>query len=479
METEMSSRLPTVASNWMVASSQPLAVRSGMRMLERGGNAADAALAAAFMLCVTEPMEIGLGGDMFAILYKDGKLDGLDSSGPAPKSASPLVPVSERGGRSVTVPGAVAGWAALSERYGRLGLEACLSDAIDAAEQGIAISVRTELLWSMADPCPPEFGPSPGVGGRYRLAELAKTLRRLAQEGPAAVYEGSVAAAIASCCWLEEDDLNEFRPRWVEPLTAGYRGCVVAELPPPTQGVAALEGLALLEGLEPTLQNQVGCVRAALADAQRLVRDGSDVSELLTPSFLERRRGERAKSVAGLTGGTAYACAVDADGMAVSLIGSLFMGFGSGVVAPGTGVVLHDRGWGFSINGAVEPGRRPYHTIIPAMLLKGGELWGPFGIVGGYQQAQAHVQFVSGLVDDGLDPQAAIDRARFRVEGDDVLLERGLWDRGEEIAALGLNPVQDDDERALKFGGAQAILRQGDALLGASDTRMDGIAAGG
>jgi gamma-glutamyltranspeptidase / glutathione hydrolase len=450
-----------------------------MRMLERGGNAADAVLAAAGMLCITEPMEMGVGGDAFALIWKDGQLDGLAAAGAAPVSASPLSPVQERGPRSVTVPGAVGGWSALAERYGRLGLDVCLADAIDAAERGVAISVRSELVWRISEPYPKEFGPPPPVGTRYQLPELATTLRRIAEGGPDVIYQGQIASAIASVCWLEEEDLARYRPEWVTPLTIPYRDVVLAELPPPTQGIAALEGLGLLEGCTPTLQSQVECVRLALEDAREAVRDGNDVTRLIDPDYLARRRGDRSSAMAHLDGGTAYTCAVDGDGMAVSFIGSLYGGFGSGVVAPGTGIVLHNRGWCFSLHGAVEPGRRPYHTIIPGMLLRDDQLLGPFGIVGGFQQAQAHVQFVSALTDDGLDPQAAVDRARFRVEGDTVRLEQGLWDLEGDIKALRLTPIRDPDYRALVFGGGQAILRKGDVLLGASDSRMDGFAAGG
>jgi gamma-glutamyltranspeptidase/glutathione hydrolase len=305
---------------------------------------------------------------------------------------------------------------------------------------------------------------------------LSATLRRLAEEGPAALYRGDLARAIASCSWLEETDLAAFEARWVEPLELEYRGLNVCELPPPTQGVAALEGLGLLGLGEPTFAAQVECVRLALADAFARVRDGADVRDLLHPAFLARRRRDGGSTVERLSGGTVYLCAVDADGMAVSLIQSLYGDFGSGVVAPGTGIVLQNRAAGFAVCGRVEPGRRPYHTIIPGMLLGDGELVGPFGVMGALMQAQAHVQLVSSLVDDGLDPQAALDRARFRVDGHTVLLEPGLWERAAEIEVLGLEPVLTRDHG--RFGGGQAILRTEAGLVGGSDRRKDGYAAG-
>jgi gamma-glutamyltranspeptidase/glutathione hydrolase len=468
----------------MVATSQPLATRAGLRMLERGGNAADAALAAAAVLSVTEPMSTGIGGDAFAIVWADGLVDGLDAAGPAPRNADPVAPVEDRGPRSVTVPGAVAGWAALAARHGRLGLDACLSDAIDVAERGFAVASRTAAAWAAsgtstawaAVQVPPELTPPPARGTRWRMPELAATMRAIAADGPTAFYEGPVAEAICSVSWLEPDDLAGFEARWVEPLRVGYRGYEVLELPPPTQGVAALEALGLLEGLKPTLPAQIDCIRLALEDALEHVRDGADVGGLLAPDFLDRRRPHAATPVAGPAGGTVYLCAVDGDRMAVSFIQSLFGGFGSGLVAPGTGIVLQNRGGCFAVQGEVVPGKRPYHTIIPGMLSRGGELVGPFGVMGGFIQAQAHMQLVSALVDDGLDPQAALDRPRFRVDGDLVRLEEGLWDRAAELEQLGYQVTRDDD--TFGFGGGQAIVLDGDALLGGSDPRKDGYAAG-
>jgi gamma-glutamyltranspeptidase/glutathione hydrolase len=468
-------RPPAVAANGMVATSQPLATRAGLRALERGGSAADAALAAAAVCCVTEPMSTGIGGDCFALVWRDGSIDGLDSAGPAPAAAEELEPVPERGPRSVTVPGAVAGWAALAERHGRLGLDACLADAIDAAERGFAVSPVTADAWASGE-APAELGPVPRVGDRVRLPELAATLRAIAESGPDAFYKGRVARAIAGASWVDEQDLSAFSPAWVEPLRIRYREHEVLELPPPTQGVAALEGLGLLEGMTTDLPGRIDAVRLALADALERVRDGADVSDLLDPAHLARRRLEPPPLAGEPPGGTIYLCAVDADRMAVSFIQSLYFGFGSGVVAPGTGVVLQNRGACFAVHGRVVPGRRPYHTIIPGMLLRDGGLAGPFGVMGGFIQAQAHVQLVSALLDDGLDPQAALDRPRFRVEQDAVALEEGLWPEAERLEELGYR-VSRDSELAT-FGGGQAILLRGDALVGGSDPRKDGYAGG-
>jgi gamma-glutamyltranspeptidase/glutathione hydrolase len=258
-------------------------------------------------------------------------------------------------------------------------------------------------------------------------------------------------------------------------LRVGYRDVEVLELPPPTQGVAALEGLGLLELGEASIPEQIECVRLALADALARVRDGADVAPLLERTFLEQRRTESIPFVTEPLGGTVYLCAVDEDGMAVSFIQSLYDRFGSRVVPPGTGIVLQNRGACFDVSGRVEPGRRPFHTIIPGMLLRDGNLVGPFGVMGAFMQAQGHVQLVSGLVDEGLDPQAAIDRPRFRVRGKAVHLEEGLWGHAAKLESLGLEVVRSREE---EFGGAQAIVVQGETLLGGSDPRKDGYAAG-
>jgi gamma-glutamyltranspeptidase / glutathione hydrolase len=477
-------RPPAVAAHAMAATSQPLATRAALRILERGGNAADAAVAAAAMLCVTEPMSTGLGGDAFAIVWRDGQVEALDAAGPAPARAEPLEPVADRGPRSVDVPGAVAGWAALAERHGRLGLNACLADAIDVAERGFAVGARAALAWQprttnlawTSFELPQELAPAPEAGTIIRFPDMGRTLRRIAEHGPDALYRGDTARAICSVCWLEESDLAEYRPTWVEPLRLSYRGVEVLELPPPTQGVAALEALGILQGLQPTLPNRVAAAALALEDARAHVRDGADVSFLLEEDYLARRRAEIAQPTAAIGGGTVYLCAVDGDRMAVSFIQSLYASFGSGIVAPGTGVLLQNRGSCFSVQGRVEPGKRPYHTIIPGMLLEHGRLLGPFGVMGGFIQAQAHMQFVSALVDDRLDPQAALDRPRFRVENGEVLLEEGLWDDAEALEQAGHAVVREPETSG--FGGGQAILVRGDALVGGSDPRKDGYAAG-
>jgi len=390
------------------------------------------------VLCVTEPMMTGVGGDAFAIVYTpDGRVDGLDAAGPAPAGVPPDAPVAWDGPTSVTVPGAVAGWGALAERHARFALDRHLRDAIDHAERGFEVRPRCASDWQGAPKLPDGYAQAPDAGDWVRLPELGATLRAIAEQGPDALYRGRIAEAIVEASWLELEDLASYQAGWVKPLTRSYRAVDVVEMPPPTQGIVALEALEALEGMEPTRANQVECVRHALAEAL-----GQD---------------------------TVYLCAVDDDGMAVSFIQSLFGAFGSGIAAPGTGVVLQNRGAGFFVGGKVEPGERPFHTLIPGLLFRrDGSLLGPFGVMGGYLQAQAHVQFVSAIVDDGLSPQEALDRPRFRVEGDRVALEPGH-------PAV---PGGFVDQAVSGFGGGQAILVGEDGELRAgSDRRKDGYAA--
>lgn len=477
-------RVPAIAGEAMVATSHPLATQAGLRAFDRGGNAVDAALAAAAVLTVAEPTDNGPGGDAFALVWHGGRLYGLNGSGRAPAVLDART-VDPDGPRSVTVPGAVRAWADLAERFGRLGLDAALLRAADLAEHGLACTARIADKWSRAANAPWD---APRAGERYRLPELAATLRDIASDGPDAFYGGRVAAAIAAACWLAEDDLASHRSEWVEPLRRAYRGVEVCELPPNGQGAAALIALALYEGLPPGLHCQLEAMKLALADVHAYVADAPLPSFLLDERHLSVRRAlvrpDRAL-VAGPSrpprGGTTYLCAVDGDGTAVSLIQSVYGSFGSGVVAPGTGVVLQNRAAGFVEDeghpNRLAPSRRPYHTIIPGMLLDGDGLVGPFGVMGGPMQPQGHVQVVLRLVDGGDDPQAALDHPRWRVEpGGVVELEPGLWGEEDRLRRLGHDVRRGTSPHP--FGVGQVILRVGDALVGGSDGRGDGFAAG-
>jgi gamma-glutamyltranspeptidase/glutathione hydrolase len=474
-------RPPAVAARAMVATSQPTATLAGLKILEQGGTAADAAIAAAAVLGVTEPMSTGIGGDMFAIVHRDGELVGLDAAGPAPAEIDRPEKIDLSGPNSVDVPGAVAGWGALSERFGRLGLDTCLRSAIEIAERGFAVSHHAARSWADAELIPAEYTPAPPRGATVCFPDQAATLKVIAENGPDAMYKGPIADEIAASCWLSETDLAGYVPQWTTPLSHEFRGVQVHELPPPTQGVAALEALGILEHLsesdEDVLADQVRAVSLALDDAFVHVRDGADVTRLLSEDHLRARAAAAAVAAREPGGGTVYLCVVDEDRMAVSFIQSVFASFGSGVLVPGTGIVLNNRAACFAISGRVEPGRRPYHTLLPGMLTgTDGSLIGPFGVMGGFIQAQAHAQFVVGAVHDDMDPQAALDRARFRVEGRSVHLEPPLWDQEQSIVTAGLRPIRSPEISS--FGGGQAIFVAGEALIGGSDARKDGLAAG-
>lgn len=469
-------RGPATASSAMVATSQIPATLAGLDILRQGGNAVDAAIAAAACLCVSEPMSNGLGGDCFALVWDGQSVHGLDAGGAAPRSALPGKP-EEQGPSSAVVPAVVAGWAEANRRFGRLGFDRCLQPAIDLAERGVAAGSNCVNAWSRARSRPQEFGPVPRIGEVFRLDGLADSLRSVADGGPDAFYQGRIGEAIIASSWLNDEDLTNVQPRWVRPLSIRYRGVEVFEMPPPTQGIAALEGLGLLEQLgDPTISNQVRAIALALEDAKARVRDGAEVEDLIDPVFLQRRSVEIPQIAPEPSGGTVYLCVVDSDGMAVSFIQSLYESFGSGVVVPGTGIVLNNRAACFSVNGAVEPGRRPYHTTIPAMLVEDGRLRGPAGVMGGFIQAQAHVQLISGLIDRGLDPQEALDLPRFRLDRNAIRLEEGLWARAEEFTSSSYPVIFEDDR--LQFGGGQAIQIVDDRILGGSDARKDGFVAG-
>jgi gamma-glutamyltranspeptidase/glutathione hydrolase len=471
-------RLPTIAGEAMIATSHPLATRAGARAFDAGGNAVDAALAAAAVLPLCEPPHNGIGGDALALLWWDGELHGLNGSGRAPAVID--APTVDSGGpRSVTVPGAVRAWADLAERFGRLGLDAALAGAIDAAQRGIAATARVAEHWRLAGRAP---WPAPRPGERYTLPGMAQTLRAIADGGPAALYEGRIAEAIAAACWLSLDDLAAHRSEWVAPLRRTYRGVDVCELPPNTQGAAALTALGIAEGLDGgDLHEEIEAVKLALDWAARSI--GDQTVELPDVAALRAQIRPDAAASARVwpEGGTTFLCAVDRDRNAIALIQSVYEGFGSGVVAGDTGIWLHSRGACFTEEeghpNQLAPGRRPFHTLVPGMLLRGGALLGPFGVMGAAMQAQAHFKVVRHLVDGGLDPQAALDAPRFRAAGGRrVLLEPGLAAEVDGLRARGHEAEVAEVPHA--FGVGQMILADGDALVAGSDGRADGHAAG-
>jgi len=323
--------------------------------------------------------------------------------------------------------------------------------------------------------------PAPRPGRVYRLPDLGATLRRIADDGPSALYEGLVAEAIAAASRLAEPDLASHRSEWVEPLRRAYRGIEVCELPPNGQGAAVVAALAIADGLELGLHGEIESVKLALDWASRTIADAPLEEPDIDALRARISPAEALETAIWPHADTTYLCAVDGDRNAVSLIQSTYEHFGSGVLAGGTGVVLQNRGACFTDEkghpNALAPAKRPYHTIIPGLLLRDGRLLGPFGVMGGAMQAQAHFQVVRNVVDRGLDPQAALDAARFRADGGRaVALEPGLWPEAEGLRALGHEVAL--AEAPHRFGVGQMILTLEDGLVGGSDGRGDGHAAG-
>jgi gamma-glutamyltranspeptidase/glutathione hydrolase len=488
----------------MAATSHPLATRAALRVLEDGGNAVDAAVTAAAVLCVVEPMSTGIGGDLFAIVWDADAPHGLNASGRSPAGVDPetVTELPIFGPRAVSVPGAVSGWAALLERFGSLGLDRCLAPAIDAAEQGFAVTPVIAAAWAVLargltdDEARRVFGRAPRVGEIVHLPDMARSLRLLADDGPAALYDGPLGEAICRASWLEPDDLRAHEPEWVEPLRLRHRGADVLELPPNGQGAVALQAMALVEPLvardaADRVHLQAEALKLAFSDGYGHIADRPLPAGFLDPAYVSERRAlidrERAGSpVAGTLprGGTVYLCCVDGERRGISLIQSIYYGFGSGVVAPGTGITLQNRGSSFSLEpghpNRFAPGKRPFHTIIPGMLVRDGALLGPFGVMGGHFQPQGHLQVVEQLLGEGADPQAALDAPRFRLDLDGgawtLALEPPLWPLEDELRRRGHRVLRDPDLGG--FGGGQAVLVRDAVLEGGSEPRKDGYAAG-
>jgi len=519
----------------IVATSQTLASRAGAQILELGGNAVDAAIAANAVLGVVEPTSNGLGGDLFAIVYeaKTGQLYGLNASGWAPAKMT-LDWVRSRGHQemphdgilTVTVPGCVAGWEALRRKSGTLGFDTLLKPAIYYAEEGFPLTEMISAGWSAAERLKNvnaafkqtflPGGRAPGVGEIFRNPDLARSLRRVVEHGRDGFYKGPTADAILQLSRetggaMEAADLAQFEAEWVQPISTTYHGWTVTELPPNGQGIAALMMLNLMERF-PLAEYGQNSVRAlhvmieakklAYADLLRYVADPrfsevptremlsklhaekrakqiqlDQAQESVAPSAAEDLKGKRA-------GDTIYMAAIDSEGNIVSLIQSNYSGFGSGLVAPGTGFGLQNRGALFSLDpnhpNVLAPRKRPLHTIIPAFL-QNGEVRIGFGIMGGWNQAQAHAQFVSNVVDFGMNIQAALEAPRFTkrtFEGLDVEIEPRIPESTRaELARLGHKLKVLDSPFSYVVGGGQAVMRNGQGVnFAGSDPRKDGAA---
>ena len=524
-----------VASRYgIVAASQPLAAAAGVRILDAGGNAVDAAIAANAVMGVCEPCGNGIGGDLFALYSeaKTGRVYGLNASGWSAATLTPafladrgMIEMPQKGIFSVTVPGAVAGWDALREKFGTMSFAQLLEPAIRTAEDGFPVMEMTAGIWAGSEAwlreCPEAAktwlidGHAPRAGELFKNPSLAASLRRIAEHGRAGFYEGETARAIATASpeasgVIGMADLAEFRAEWVEPISVNYRGWQVYEIPPNTQGIAALMMLNLMQcfpirewGLHSpqAMHTMIEAKKLAYADMLAAVGDAHfskvPVTEMLDP----HRATERAKAIdpskasqkvapdelRGVTGSkgndTIYLTVVDRFGNIVSLIQSNYMGFGSGVVPANGGFMLQNRGALFTLvpgqPNTLAPRKRPLHTIIPGFMEKDGTRIG-FGIMGGWNQAQAHAQFVSNIADHGLSLQQALEAGRFTkgsFAGNDVQIEssvpeatlRELTAKGHEITVVG--------PRTSTFGFGQAVMANPAGVhFGASDPRHDGAA---
>lgn len=517
-----SQRMPVMARN-MVASSQPLAVQAGVRVLQDGGNAVDAALATAITLSIVEPTSNGIGSDAFALIWDGESVKGLNASGRLPAAVNrsdyegdemPLF-----GWPSVTVPGAVSAWVTLSKRYGKLPFERLFEAGIEYARNGYAVSPVTARAWAAA---PPEFreqegfhhflpnGEPPKPGQWFRFPQQADTLEIIARTQGDAMYRGALADEMVASStrnnWkLQRSDLEQHQADWVQPVYKQYGDIVLHEIPPNGQGLAALIMLGILGHCNlkqyaldsaDSVHLQVEAMKLAFADAYQYIADPDamsvDLDNLLSEDYLAERATQINMQSAGNPshgfpnrGGTVYLTAADQHGMMVSMIQSNYCGFGSGVVVEGTGISLQNRGAGFNLTpghaNEAAGGKRPFHTIIPGFVTRNGQPEMSFGVMGGSMQPQGHAQMIIRIYDYGQNPQTASDAARWRVLEDNQLhLEDGFDSAvARELAARGHILATNTPDEAFGFGGAQLIYRPSDQLyIAGSDHRKDGMAAG-
>ncbi len=515
------SRRAPVFADQVVATSHPLAAQAGLAALEEGGSAVDAAIAAAVTLTVVEPTQNGVGSDLFALVWDGRRLHGLNASGRAPLAWSrerfgDRKSMPELGWDSVTVPGAVSGWAALSERFGRLPFDRLFRGAVGYARDGFFVTPHVASVWADAPRRYRGFeefertflfaGRAPAAGARVRFPDLARTLEELGATRGRSFYRGEIAARIAAASRAEggaltQEDLTRHEAAWVEPLAIDYLDARVHELPPNGQGLATLVALGILRHLPlwhgpehpETVHFQIEAMKLAFAECHQHLADPARmrvaVDELLSPKRLEQHarsirvdRASEARQAPPADRGTVYVAAADREGRMVSLIQSNYLGFGSGVVVPGTGISLQNRGLGFSLDprqpNCVAGGALPYHTIMPGMLTRGGEASMAFGVMGGHMQPQGHVQVVLRIVRYCQNPQAACDAPRWHVtERSEVALEDGFpAEVALELARRGHRLVR--EPHVSLFGGAQAIHKIPDGYCAGSDPRKDGQAVG-
>jgi gamma-glutamyltranspeptidase / glutathione hydrolase len=523
-----SQRNTVFSKKGMVATSQPLAAQAGLEILQKGGNAIDAAIATAAALTVVEPTSNGIGGDAFALVWVKDKLHGLNASGPSPKSIS-IEKVKERGHEKmpvhgvipVTVPGVPSAWAELSEKFGKLSLKEALAPAIRLAEDGYPLTPILGKYWSLAykkfkeiltgDEFKAWFetfapnGKAPRIGEVWSSKGHADTLKSIAETTSESFYRGVLAEKISSFMeehggFLSKDDLKEYRAEWVDPIKTDYRGYDVWEIPPNGQGLVALMALNIAKGYEfqekdavDTYHKHIESMKLAFTDGKAFITQEDHmplpVDELLSVRYAAARRaliGDEAITPEAYDipkGGTVYLAAADDEGNMISYIQSNYMGFGSGVVIPGTGIGLQNRGHDFSLDpehpNALKPGKKTFHTIIPGFLTKDGKAVGPFGVMGGYMQPQGHFQVVSNTIDFHLNPQSALDAPRWQwIEGKKVLVEPNFPTHIAQALTRKGHEIQTATDEGM-FGRGQIIWRDEETgvLMGGTESRTDGAIA--
>ncbi|WIV11756.1 gamma-glutamyltransferase [Proteiniborus sp. MB09-C3] len=512
----------------MVATGNPLAAQAGLEILKKGGNAIDAAIATAATLTVVEPTANGIGGDAFALVWAGNKLHGLNSSGPSPKTINAktlkelgYTEMPKYGIIPVNVPGAPAAWAELSKKFGKLPFDEVLEPAIKYAEEGFAIQPGVGAGWAAAfrnyskeredkeefqtwfDTFAPN-GNCPRIGDYIILKDHGKTLREIARTMAESFYRGELAEKIDSFSkkyngYITKEDLRCYYPEWVEPISTDYKGYEVYEIPPNGHGITVLMALNILKDMNlgprdsfNSTHLQIEALKLAFADAQKYVADPKTMrvktEELLSQEYAaERRKLISDKAImpeAGQPskGGTVYLCTADEEGNMVSYIQSNYMGFGSGLVVPNTGISLHNRGANFNLDeesdNCIGSCKKPYHTIIPGFLTKDGKPVGPFGIMGGFMQPQAHLQVMINTIDYNMNPQEALDRPRWQwVGGRTIEVEQSLDNRlALELMRAGHDIVVKASSTV--FGRGQIIWRNDDGVLcGATEPRTDGQVA--
>ncbi len=525
-----SRRSNIIANHGLVATSQPLAAQAGLDILKRGGNAVDAAIATVATLCAVEPCSTGIGGDAFALIWmaEKGKLYGLNASGPAPMQLTSELVRSQGhetfpalGALAVTVPGSVRGWEFALNRFGTMGLDRLLTPAIDYARNGYPVSQRIARAWQRstekmsAHPDSKRVwlpnGKAPKPAERFQNPEFAQSLQTIAENGYDAFYHGHIAEQIARCVQesggvLTVDDLANYQPEWVEPISIDYKkGYTFHEIPPNGQGLTALLALNIAKGFDLQALGYatadyyhalIEAIKLAFADAHAYIGDPKQVdvpiNSLLSDAYTQTRLNLFSPSSAltpvpgnpNQIGDTVYLTVADEKGNMVSWIQSLYMGFGSGLTAGTTGIQLQNRGANFSLVAGhpneAAPGKRPFHTIIPGFITKNGQAWSSFGVMGGFMQPQGHLQVGLNLVEFDMDPQTALDAPRFYWQKDkEVALETAVSDAiRTNLEHRGHIFLPKD--QPMHYGGGQVIIRNPETgiLIGGSEPRNDGTAVG-